>query len=101
MTYKKTLDDAKRNNIISIDLEIATEVKFFLDNTEEDFEYYVKALDDEEFEQVCGLVNCAYLKADDVSINQITRTVFKLIHDSSIEDVDAMSTWDIIGEIDF
>lgn len=67
MFYKKQLEIAKKNNINIIGLDIANEVESIFEN-----------LLDDDFEKSCALVERAYLKSEDLSINQIVRALQKL-----------------------
>ena len=88
MNFKEQLNKAKELGINLLAVQIAYEV--------ESFEYN-GILSDEDFEKVCSIVKDYYLDIDDVSISNITSTVFSLINDgNSVEQIANMDRRDFI-----
>ena len=68
--YRQSLDKAIEQKINILTLEIANEVNCI---------FNMEKFNDNDFEIACSLVETAYLKSEDLSINQITRALYKLI----------------------
>lgn len=70
LNYRQSLDKAIEQKINILTLEIANEVNCI---------FNMEKFNDNDFEIACSLVETAYLKSEDLSINQITRALYKLI----------------------
>lgn len=68
--YRQSLDKAIEQKINILTLEIANEVNCI---------FNMEKFNDNDFEIACSLVETAYLKSENLSINQITRALYKLI----------------------
>ena len=68
--YRQSLDKAIEQKINILTIEIANEVNCI---------FNMEKFNDNDFEIACSLVETAYLKSEDLSINQITRALYKLI----------------------
>lgn len=72
LNYRQSLNKANEQNLNILMLEVADEV----DCMNIDFE-------EKDFEIACSLVEEAYLKSENLSINQIARALYKLIHEDN------------------
>lgn len=73
VNYKQTLETAKKYGVDLIMLTVATEIQ--------DLKYDLlnKSMSEEEFELCCGLVEDAYLKSENITINQLKRALSDII----------------------
>ncbi len=86
VNYKQTLETARKYGVDAIMLTIAEEmqnVKLDLLN---------KKMNDKEFELCCNLVEDAYLKAENITINQLVKALSDILEcpgneRKSIEDI--------------
>lgn len=78
LNYRQSLNKANEQNLNILMLEVADEV----DCMNIDFE-------EKDFEIACSLVEEAYLKSEDLSINQLARALAKLISEDkkALEDI--------------
>ena len=94
MNFKEELERAKNLKIDILALEIAYEV--------DAADYTPRLLSDEDFEQVCSIVEYYYLKIDDVTISNIVNTVFTLIDEGKkIYEIANMRKSEFIDELIF
>lgn len=83
---EKVLKELKERNINVLDLEIANEIKWQTD-------YNDRKFTDEEKQKLWNYVDRAYLKSEDLTVEQITRAAIKYI-----DKLDDMEIWDLIEE---
>lgn len=78
LNYRQSLNKANEQNLNILMLEVADEV----DCMNIDFK-------EKDFEIACSLVEEAYLKSEDLSINQLARALAKLISEDkkALEDI--------------
>lgn len=78
MNYIQTLNKARELDLNIIMLEVANEVA--------SLDLYFS---NDDFEEICTLVEEAYLKSEDLSINQLARALAKLISEDkkSLKDI--------------
>ena len=86
MNYREQLQKAKEICISLIDLEIATEVESMK------YDLLNKTMSDEEFELCCALIEEAYIKSEDITINQLARALSDILEreeneNKSIEEI--------------
>lgn len=74
LNYRQSLDKAIEHKINILMLEVANEI---------DCIFKGKEFSNKDFEIACALVEEAYLKSEDISINQIARALYKLIWEDS------------------
>ena len=72
MTYMETLHLARKHNINALTLDVAEELCCLLDNND-------ITLKDNEFEYACYLIERAYLKTENLTINAITKSLINMI----------------------
>ena len=93
MNFKEELKRAKNLKINILALDIAYEVDVF---------NYKETLSDEDFEQICSIVEYYYLKTNDITISNIVNTIFTLIDNGkSIDEIANMSKSKFIDELVF
>lgn len=93
MKFKEQLKLANDNNIDITALVIANECECCFE-----FDYT-----DEEFEELCGVAERAYLKAEEMTAYAVARCINDMIVDDgySVQQVVDMETWDIITEASY
>ena len=69
MNYKEQLQKARENKLDIISLSVANEVECIFEN----------ALNEEEFELACYLVERAYLKSEDITIWAIAKALYNIL----------------------
>lgn len=69
MYYQEQLKKARENKIDLLAIDIANEVESVLPRLKE-----------QKFEDACSIIEEAYLKSEDLSINQIAKALSKLIY---------------------
>lgn len=74
LNYRQSLNKAIEQKINILMLEVANEI---------DCIFKEKEFSNEDFEIACALVEEAYLKSEDLSINQIARALYKLIYEDN------------------
>lgn len=85
-SFKEKLKISQALNLNICDLLVADEV-------EAEPTFY--NISEEQFEQICKLVQRAYLKADDLAVWQIVKALAKISETKKIEDIDI---WELIRE---
>ncbi len=73
VNYNETLKVAKKNGVDPIMLTVATEIQGLK------CDLLNKSMNDEEFELCCGLVEDAYLKSENITINQLKRALSDIL----------------------
>ena len=88
MTFREQLKISEDNNLIILDLEIASECDYVFD-----FEYT-----DDEYETLCNTVKYAYLKAEDMTITALVHCINDLINDEActIQQACELDVWDLL-----
>lgn len=83
---EKIIEKLREKNVNILDLEIANEIKCQTD-------YNDRKFTNEEKQKLWDYVDKAYLKSEDLSIEQITRAAIRYI-----DELDKMEIWDLIEE---
>lgn len=83
---EKVIEELRERNINILDLEIANEIKWQIEENERKFT-------DEEKQKLWDYVDKAYLKSEDLTIEAITRAAIK-----NFDELDNMEVWDLIEE---
>lgn len=83
---EKVLEELRERNINILDLEIANEIKWQIEENERIFT-------DEEKQKIWDYVDRAYLKSESLTIEAITRAAIK-----NFDELDNMEIWDLIEE---
>lgn len=82
MNFRETLQLAKDNGLLVVDLIVADEVNAIFDE------------EDERFEEMCSLVKTAYLKSENIEVWQLVKALeYKLEKGYKIRVIDK---WDLI-----
>ena len=83
---EKVLEELRERNINILDLEIANEIKWQLEENGRKF-------NEDEKQKIWDYVDKAYLKSEGLTIEAITRAIIK-----NFDELDNMDIWDLIEE---
>lgn len=86
MNYRETLNKAEELEINPLVLSIAYELECQLDCEE-------VAISTDGFEKACSLIERAYLKSENIAIEDITRTLIYMLEDHKVNEIDV---WELI-----
>lgn len=93
MTYKETLLKAEELGISPISLSIAYEFDCQIDSQD-------IALTPQAFEEACYLIERAYLKSCDISIESITRALINMLVDNNTQ-LHEIDVWDLLDKASY
>lgn len=91
MNYRETLIKAEELEINPLDLSIAYELECQLDSEE-------IAISADGFENACSLIERAYLKSENIAIEDITRALIYMLEDHKVNEIDV---WELIQKASY
>ncbi len=83
---EKIIEELRERNVNILDLEIANEIKWQIEENERKFS-------EDEKQKLWDYVDKAYLKSEDLTIEAITRAAIE-----NFDKLDDMNIWDLIEE---
>lgn len=83
---EKIIEELRERNVNILDLEIANEIKWQIEENERKFS-------EDEKQKLWNYVDKAYLKSEDLTIEAITRAAIE-----NFDKLDDMNIWDLIEE---
>ena len=83
---EKIIEELRERNVNILDLEIANEIKWQIEENERKFS-------EDEKQKLWDYVDRAYLKSEDLTIEAITRAAIE-----NFDKLDDMNNWDLIEE---
>lgn len=83
---EKIIEELRERNVNILDLEIANEIKWQIEENERKFS-------DDEKQKLWDYVDKAYLKSEDLTIEAITRAAIE-----NFDKLDDMTIWDLVEE---
>lgn len=83
---EKIIEELRERNVNILDLEIANEIKWQIEENERKFS-------EDEKQKLWDYVDRAYLKSEDLTIEAITRAAIE-----NFDKLDDMNIWDLIEE---
>lgn len=93
MNYNETLRKARELGICPIALEVAYEFHCQIDGQD-------IALTPQAFEDACYLIERAYLKSCDISIESITRALINMLVDNNTQ-LHEINVWDLLDKASY
>lgn len=84
---EKIIEELRERNVNILDLEIANEIKWQIEENERKFS-------EDEKQKLWDYVDKAYLKSEDLTIEAITRAAIE-----NFDKLDDMNIWDLIEEV--
>jgi hypothetical protein len=91
MNFKEQLDKANEIGISPLNLSVAYELECQLDGEE-------VAISADGFENACLLIERAYLKSENISIEDITRALIYMLKDHKVNEIDV---WELIQKASY
>lgn len=83
---EKIIEELRERNVNILDLEIANEIKWQIEENERKFS-------EDEKQKLWDYVDKAYLKSEDLTIEAVTRAAIE-----NFDKLDDMNIWDLIEE---